>query len=179
MIPVLLLWNVKVKRTQKTLLGVFLCLSITMIIIAIIRVSRLRLDSKSYDDQWALFFKYVEASVSVITVSITAFRSLLGLKALKSRKKRAWYSYWQTALRRKGHKSSESELNGDNLPSIPGATLTGMRTFIRGDQESKNGEADVMSSKDDPMGLEHHIKVKQNISSESEAVRFLCEARFT
>lgn len=174
MIPVILLWNVKIKRSQKLLLGLFLCLSICMIITAIVRISGLRLSNKSIDVQWEVFFQQVEASVSVITVSLTAFRSLLGLKALKSREKkdRAWYSYRRMALLKKGRKTSESELNGEQLPSIPSATLTGMRTFIRGNRDSKSDPTDLMTSRDGKIQAEHHIKVTQKISSESEAVRF-------
>ena len=174
MIPIILLWNVKVKRSQKMLLSIFLCLSVCMIVIAIVRISGLRLSNKSPDVQWETFFQQVEASVSVITISLTAFRSLLGLKALKAREKkhRAWYSYQRIALFRNRHKTSESELNGERLPSIPGATLSGIRTFIRGDRDSKNDEADVMGPRDGTMDTEHHITVTQKISSDSEAVRF-------
>lgn len=175
MIPVMLLWNVKIKRSQKLLLGLFLCLSICMIIVAIVRISRLPLSHESIDVQWAIFFQQVEASISVMTVSLTAVRSLLGVKAMNSREKkeRLWYSYRRIALLKKGHKPSESEVDGDPLPSIPSATLTGMRTFIVGNRDSKNDRADLMASRDGKMQVEHHIKVTQKISFESEAVRFL------
>lgn len=175
MIPVMLLWNVKIKRSQKLLLGLFLCLSICMIIVAIVRISRLPLSHESIDVQWAIFFQQVEASISVMTVSLTAVRSLLGVKAMNSREKkeRVWYSYRRIALLKKGHKPSESEVDGDPLPSIPSATLTGMRTFIVGNRDSKNDRADLMASRDCKMQVEHHIKVTQKISFESEAVRFL------
>lgn len=106
-------------------------------------------------------------------VSITTFCSLLGLKAWKSceKKERAWHSYRKILLK-KGRKPPESELNENQLPSISRATLTGMRTFIGGNQDSKNSEADIMSSRDGAMEAEHYIKVTQKISSESEAVRF-------
>lgn len=147
MIPVMLLWNVKIKRSQKLLLGLFLCLSICMIIVAIVRISRLPLSHESIDLQWAIFFQQVEASISVMTVSLTAVRSLLGVKAMNSREKkeRVWYSYRRIALLKKGHKPSESEVDGDPLPFIPSATLTGMRTFIVGNRDSKNDRADLMA----------------------------------
>lgn len=180
MIPVILLWSLKIKRSQKLLLGLFLCLSICMIITAIVRVSGLLLSSKNIDVQWEVFFQQVEASVSVITVSLTAFRSLLGVKALNSRKKKeqAWYSYRRIVLLKKGRKTSESELNGDQLPSIPSATLTEIRTFIRDNRDSKHYPADLMTSSDGKMQVEHHIKLTQKISSESEAVRFSARNSF-
>ena len=159
MIPVMLLWNVKIKRSQKLLLGLFLCLSICMIIVAIVRISRLPLSHESIDVQWAIFFQQVEVSISVMTVSLTAVRSLLGVKAMNSREKkeRLWYSYRRIALLKKGHKPSESEVDGDPHPSIPSATLTGMRTFIVGNRDSKNDRADLMASRDGKMQVEHHI----------------------
>lgn len=181
MIPVILLWNVKIKRSQKLLLGLFLCLSICMIIIAIVRVSGLHLGSnKSIDVLWQVFFQQVEASISVITVSLTAFRVLLGMKARHSREKKAqaWYSYRRIALLKNGNKHSEPELNGGQLPSIPSATLTGMRTFIRGNRYSKNAPADLMTSGDGKMQVEHDVKGTQKMSSESDPVRFSSRKSF-
>lgn len=178
MIPVVLLWNVKIKRSHKLVLGLFLCLSICMIIIAILRMVGLLLaGKKSIDVLWQVFFQQVEASISVITVSLTAFRALLGMKALHSREKKvhAWYSYRRIALLRKGAKRSEPEFKGGQLPSIPSATLTGIRSFIRGHRYSKNNaSADLMTSSTNGTTQveEHHVKGIQKTSSESDAVRF-------
>lgn len=183
MIPVILLWNVKIKRSQKFLIGVFLCLSVCMIICAIVRASGIHPSKTILDVQWEIFFQQIEASISVMTVSMTAFRSLLGLNTLKSRQKkeRAWYSYRRILSIKKEQKSSESELNRNQLPAIPGATFTGIRTFIRGDRDSKvihsnNGEADVVCSRDGIMEAEEHILVTRKISFESETVRFSTRA---
>lgn len=174
MIPVILLWNVKIKRSQKLLLGIFLCLSIFMIIIAIMRASGLLRSNRTIDVQWEVFFQHIEASVSVTTVSLTAFRSLLGVRALNSREKkeRAWYSHRRILFLKKGRKTSESDFNGDQLPSIPSATLTGLPTFIRGNRDSKYDPADLVTSSDGYMQIEHHIQVTKTMSSESETVRF-------
>lgn len=174
MIPLLLLWKAKIKRSQKTFVGIFLCLSIGMIVIAIVRLSGLRVLDRYVDVQWEVFWLELEANVAVIMVSITAFRSLLGLKALKSRKEKERVRYWYR--RRlpfsKGDKTWESQLNGHQLPSIPGATLTGIRTFIRGDRESKmmGSRFDVTDSRGDRTGTEQRIKVTHTMSSESENV---------
>ncbi|MCJ1270210.1 hypothetical protein MMC22_010106 [Lobaria immixta] len=64
----------------------------------------------------------------------------------------------------------------DQLPSIPGVTLTGIRTFIRGNRDSMlmasevGGSDDSTRSKDDWLEAQHYIKVTHKISSESEAV---------
>lgn len=177
-IPVFLLWKVKIKLGQKILLGIFLCLSMTMIMIAIVRISVTEVGSNAIDTQWSTFWQNVEADAAVITVSITAFRSMLGVKASKVREKkdRSWYSYRRRFLSRKA-KSQETELDMDQLPSIPGASMTGMRTFIRGHRNSNlmasefGGDDDTTRSKDDSSRAQHYIKVTHKISSESEAVR--------
>lgn len=87
MIPLLLLWKPKIKRSQKIFVGIFLCLSIGMIVIAIMRLSGHRFLDRYVDVQWEVIWIEIEANIAVIMVSITAFRSLLGLKALNSRKK--------------------------------------------------------------------------------------------
>lgn len=69
-----------------------------MIIIAIVQVSDF-LKNHNIEPVWAIFWHQVEAAVAIITVSITAFRSLLGIKALKARERkkreRSWFSHYQ------------------------------------------------------------------------------------
>ena len=48
-----------------------------MIAVAIIKVAGLSLPGKGFDLVWDIFWQQVEASVAVITVSFTAFRSIL------------------------------------------------------------------------------------------------------
>ena len=108
-----------------------------MNVIAIVRISGLRILPKNIDVHWALFLQEMEATIAAIMVSITAVRSVLGLKATKSREQKArWYSDRRKVLFRKENKNSESELN-DQFPSVSGAILTGMRTFIRANSGSK------------------------------------------
>lgn len=108
-----------------------------MIIIAIVRISGFRIKESSIDIVWELFWHQVEASVALITVSITAFRSLLGIKSLKAREKekreRSWLSHRAKVLTRNLKKETQDESEVEQLPVIPGATLTGMRTFIHAD----------------------------------------------
>lgn len=183
MIPVLVLWKVKIQRGQKIFLGMFLCLSLCMIVIAIVRVTGVRVH-ENLDTQWSIFWGEVEAIVAVIMVSITAFRSLLGLKVLKSReaKERAWYYYRRKLAFQKDNKKSNFNSRGNWLPAIPGATVTGIRTRIWGERDSKTldsgvSETDLISSRDDRRQMERQITVTQKISSESETVRLLASLR--
>lgn len=173
-IPVLLLWKVRIKSQQKIFLGIFLCLSICMIMIAIIKVSGLRIRKSQIDVQWEVFWQDVEATVAVIMVSITAFRSMIGMKTLKAREKRqrSWYSYRRKLLARNFRKVSKDETDIEQLPSIPRATLTGMRTFINSDKTWNNPGATGMTdaSQGDWSGVDihetHNIGVIQQISTE-------------
>lgn len=82
MMPVLLLWKVKIKLRQKILIGLFLSLSICMILISFVRIFGLLHYNNFINVKWLLFWHEVEATVATIMVSITAFRELLGIKAL-------------------------------------------------------------------------------------------------
>ncbi len=133
-IPIIVLHKVRISPHQKFALGAFLCLSVCMIAIAIIRVAGVVMGEQLIDMQWEVFWGAIESDIAVIVVSITAFRSLLGMKHSQNRdqKQRAWYTsrlkqgFWKKV-------STESSLDTmKELPQIPGATMTGVRTYIRG-----------------------------------------------
>lgn len=67
----------------------------------------------------------------MIMVSLTAFRSVFTSQGYEGRKRkpRPWYSSTVAKLRR--HKASSIPYNLEDLPPIPSATLSGMRTLIR------------------------------------------------
>ena len=134
LIPVSLLWRVQMKSRQKLGLGVFLCLSIFMCITAAIRVSGMRYQ-RAFDNSWMFLWLQVEVCVAVTMISLTAFRPVFVAHASKPRAKNQaspWLASTARNLRR--HKKLCSE--GPELANltIPSATLTGMRTAIRGDQ---------------------------------------------
>lgn len=168
-----------------------------MIIIAIVRISGLRIETAILDIVWELFWQQTEAAVAVIMVSITAFRSLLGIKAHKTREKlttqRPWNllhhhrpivqaGYFKKTKTTKTTTHDESEF--EPLPSVPGANFTGLRTFICGESilsnepSSRGGGTGVVgvhnkSEEKDPVGgaqnhEPHEIKVTHQFSIESE-----------
>ncbi len=148
-----------------------------MIVIAIFRVSGLRIRKNKIDVQWEIFWQEVEATAAVIMVSITAFRSRLGIKALKARKKRdrSWFSYRQKLLTRHFKKTPQDKSVVEQLPSIPAGTFTGMWTVIRGDRNWEDSSAMGISHESKEAGLgadgnleSQEIKVTHQLSSESE-----------
>lgn len=109
-----------------------------MIIITIIRISGFVIKGQ-FDIVWGLFWHQMEGVVAIIMVSLTTFRSLLGIKALKAREKkkleRYWFSHRPQLLARHFKKATQQ------LPSVSGATLTGMRTFINGNEICDDSKA--------------------------------------
>ena len=128
-IPARVLWHVRIRPAQKLGSCVFLSLSIVMIVISCIRFIGFILLFHAYS--WYLFWLQVEGSVAVIMVSLNAFRSVFTSQGLEGRKRKArpWYSSTVAKLRR--HRALPVPYNLDDLPAIPSATISGMRTFIR------------------------------------------------
>lgn len=121
-----------------------------MILIAIVRISGF-LKNGQIDPVWVLFWHQIEGAVAIIMVSMTAFRALLGIKALKAReerkRERSWFSHHRKLRARYFKKATQDEFKSEQLPSIPGATLTGMRTFINGNGIWNASEAMEMTHK--------------------------------
>ncbi len=129
-IPIRILWQIQMKISQKLILGSFLCLSIMMIIAALICISRIRTSTNSVDVTWENFWQMVETCVAVNMVSLNAFRTLFVVH--RSRQKdspnEAWYSWNRRVAFRKRRTGVEYE--DIELPDISQATLTGMGIFV-------------------------------------------------
>lgn len=126
--PVRLLWAVRIKPSQKLRLGLSLCLGIFMIITAIVKMTGLRSTQGTFDMAWVMFWHYAEACIAILMISLTAFRSLFVSPTLSPPRRNTPPS-WSAKLRL--HRARrDQDLQWTNLPSIPPATLTGMRTFI-------------------------------------------------
>ena len=134
-IPLRLLWSVRIKPRQKLVIGVFLSLNLFMAITASIRVSGLETRG-TFDEVWPYLWQHIEACIAVIMISLTAFRSVFvaseSSRARRERAKKPWYSSTIAAIRRSKTQRGSDEEAIQGLPSIPSATLTGMRTFIQG-----------------------------------------------
>ena len=120
-IPVRLLWQAQMARNQKLALGGSLCLSICMILIAIIRISGLRAGN-SIDVAWEIFWQFMEACIAVLMVSLTAFRSLFVLHDRGNghpgyRYRKSWSSLRKVWSWKKG--SAYSTETGIDFPSRP------------------------------------------------------------
>lgn len=65
-IPVVLLWNVQIPLKRKLALAGILCLSIFMIIIAIIRIAAGSISNGQVDAAWAVYWLQVEACIGTV-----------------------------------------------------------------------------------------------------------------
>lgn len=128
-IPPWLLWKVKISLRQRIGIGSFLCLSVVMIIIAIIRISRVH---ASDFEIWAPFWQQLEACIAVLMLSLTAFRTLYVSTKNSQRQEKNMTSY----SHRKRLWPSSKKLQDERYVelNVPGVTLTGMRTVIAGDK---------------------------------------------
>ena len=105
-----------------------------------------------------LFWHQAEGAVAIIMVSFTAFRSLLGINALNAREKmkreRYWFSHCPKLPTRYFKKTTQDEFKSEQLPSIPGATLTGMRSD-NGSDKSEQDRPRAARHKPKEFELEH------------------------
>lgn len=116
--------------SRKLGLGAFLCLSVTMALIALVRVGGYRIQGK-IDATWQLFWQYIEACIAIIMGSATAFRTLfVGGNSRKAPDKKLSYSVRQRLMRKTPPKDDCEDTNGRHLPTVPSATLSGLRTFV-------------------------------------------------
>ena len=120
------------KVRHKGLLGVFLCLSVAMVVCAIIRISGYT-HNGLIDETWLFLWAAIEADVAVIMISLTAFRSIFLARTIQKPRQRR-LNVWKTITRRRAKKATNEE--PQIKLAIPKPTMTGIRTFIRGGKET-------------------------------------------
>jgi len=130
--PIILLWKVQITMRQKLGLALFLCLSLVMVVVAVVRIAGIHLSRGNVDIVWLAFWMQQESSIAVIMVSSSAFRSFFVVNTVDSPSPGYSPGSWKRKLLRRRpspHRDDMESANG--LPQIPRATLTGIRTKIR------------------------------------------------
>ena len=130
MIPVTLLWRVRIKPSQKIGLGAFLCLSIGMILMAITRAAGFRFHGK-FDDTWVSIWQHLEACVAVMMLSLTAFRSIFAAAKpiFNDKRAKAWVPSTRRILGRHKKPRFDDARPLDDV-AIPNPTLTGFTRIL-------------------------------------------------
>ena len=106
-----------------------------MIILGLFRISALSRPDVVQDVPCEILLLQLEASIAVLMFSLSAFRSLFaseGSRAARRKPNIGWTAGSSLWKRKKRPFHSDSDLETNGLPSIPSATMTGLRSFIRG-----------------------------------------------
>lgn len=95
-IPITLLWRVRIDMTRKLALAAVLCLSAVMIALQVVRASLANVNVAiltgppqaphvivitQMDQTWMFFWLNMEASIAIVMVAVTAFKSMLGRRS--------------------------------------------------------------------------------------------------
>lgn len=144
-IPILLLWSVRINLRRKFGLASLLCLSIFAIITNIIRASGHKLNNDLGDVIWIRFWLEMEACVAVTANSMTAFRSLF--TAHSSGVRNPPQDQEKPRVLRMGRQRRPAQVN---LPTLPAAKLSGLRSMMLQDpfedHEPLNPESNMSPS---------------------------------
>lgn len=116
----------KMSVKQRFGVAAFLTMNVWLIVIALVRATSLKQGDVS-DTTWALFFQYFEPNIAILAACLSAFRSIFVTGGSKRNARKDWPS---NSPSRRIFRKAPRPL--DNLPRVPGATLTGIRTFIGG-----------------------------------------------
>ncbi|KAI1111583.1 hypothetical protein F5Y14DRAFT_464380 [Nemania sp. NC0429] len=179
-IPIIVLRNSLLSRSTKFCVGVFLCLSIFMAFVAIVRLSGLYYRGHQ-DAVWEFFWLQTEGAVAVMMASLTSFRTPCIKKQRKGRFLstecaqpscfRKFVLRFKISAREQPNEKPASAADSFTLklPQVPSPIFTGIRSFIR--NNNRNGESfatsATVSSRGDDYSADYHIAIKAQTPSAS------------
>ena len=215
-IPVRLIIKIKIRPRQKLALAFSLCLTIVMIIVTLIRASGLRSGDR-VDSVWETYWQFISAETGLIMTAVTAFRAFflsrndpggvnhqspsLGTKAWYMKAKRlvrrvatprSWHSKLGSGEDSGKESRKYSSESTAELPEIPRATMTGIRTYInhqrittvdgsrimRSETGSEDGDFWPLAAKtrEKPViNVRHDIDMESKMVGEDQSNRSDCE----
>ena len=133
-----------------------------MIIIALVRISHLPRATTVQDIPFELFLLQLEGCISVLMAAISAFRSLFASEGSRASRKKhniVWTARERIWNHRKPTLGFESNTETNGLPSIPSATMTGLRTVMGGD-----AKPDTLRSEFDEECETFHMALKKPVT---------------
>ncbi len=172
-----ILRKVQIRIRTKLLLGLSLCLSAVIIVVVVTQISGLHVPGKStIDIVWEIYWQFIEGCVAIIVVCVAAFRSFFIQHRSRNQSppRSPWYQGVKTFWSNKASVTSSGE--GYELPTVPGASLTGMRTYIEGSgREYPRGSNSAQEQEDDLWPLRdtadgQRMTVQHDISAHWENV---------
>lgn len=169
-IPIILLRSSRLQFSTKLSIGFFLCLSIFMALCSIIRAAGyMRARTHVPEIIWRTFWQQAEGCIAAMMASITVFRALFMAGSRQSEEgdepARPKVS-WLRSPKRNDEGSKGQDHGHIKLPSIPVATLSGLRSFIRkssggGQTQASNAEVTIADSDLDPLEADYHAAIRQ------------------
>ncbi|KAK5636610.1 hypothetical protein RRF57_012322 [Xylaria bambusicola] len=172
-LPIIVLRKSLLNRSTKFGLAIFLCLSIFMAAVAIVRISGFYYKGLE-DDIWEFFWQQTEGAVAVMMASITAFRTLFVKQKGDGRAEtpeevphshrfRRFLARFKALAQEQPEEKPTSTSSTLKLPKVPSPVLTGLRTFIR--KNNRNGTSlPTFATQDlecDDSSEDYHIAIKQ------------------
>ncbi|SPB47764.1 unnamed protein product [Aspergillus niger] len=166
-IPIRLLYKVQLRTLTKLGLGCFLCLSIFMCTCSIIRTAGTWYHGL-LDYPWQVFWLHLEGCIGVTMGSITVYRStLIGSNEVSTAFKK-YFTRIKDAVLGSSSGTAQASPTEENktrtrqfgLPSIPQATITGLRTWFglsRRDPAASNDASGISSFNSD---IDYHTLLK-------------------
>jgi len=167
-IPIRLIWVIRIQWSQKVILSFSLCLTIVVIVLALIRASGLVTRGQASDMSqsgpildvvWELYWQFLSTDVGLVLTASTAVRTLFVVKSQNNESilpqwaKRVYRGltsprYWRSKRSSGGSEgpSNRSNTQHYDLPAIPSATMTGIRTFINGGGKNAWNDSSIMRS---------------------------------
>ncbi|KAI0972793.1 hypothetical protein F4678DRAFT_52285 [Xylaria arbuscula] len=179
-LPIIVLRNSLLNRSTKFGLAIFLCLSIIMALLAIVRISGFYYKSLE-DDIWEFFWQQTEGAVAVMMASITAFRTLFVKRKGDGRAEapeevshsnqfRKFLAHFKALAREQPEEKPTSTSSVLRLPKVPSPILTGLRTFIR--RNNRNAASlPTFASLDSVCDDDYHVAIREQTQSASSHTR--------
>lgn len=149
LIPVYLLKQVQIKLRQKLVLGTSLCLSIMMVITAVIRISSVRGGHNDIDIIWWIFWLFSESCISIVMISLIAFRSLFVVHKSQREERRRRDLTWKQQREQRVHRKSETESGDGGSPKISDVVLAGMTSTVEGAEMQRSAKPAENKSAED------------------------------
>ncbi|KAI0503055.1 hypothetical protein F5B22DRAFT_652456 [Xylaria bambusicola] len=185
-LPIIVLKNSLLSRSTKFGLAIFLCLSIFMAILAIVRISGFYYNGLE-DDIWEFFWQQTEGAVAVMTASLTAFRTLFIKRkgdhraeapeeVLNPNKFRKFLAQFKALAQEQPEEKPTSTSSTFKLPKVPSPILTGLRSFIH--KNNQNGAHLPTNATIDSAFDDYHITLQKQTPSATSHGRSNDSARW-
>jgi len=143
-IPIMIVWKIQIRWTQKIVLSFSLCLTAFIISTTVVRVAFMTWDPTglghhtTIDVIWVFYWSLVSAEVAIFMAAAVLFRIFFiaqrrrrsELTPQEQARKFFKESFLRRAYRRESDTLDLLECDLSTLPSIPRAHMTGMRTYI-------------------------------------------------